>query len=149
MKITNNNSLMIRENDFIIAVNEASYLYGEFVCQELERIGMKLSYSHILKPLMKQDGLTQLELVNITGLKAPTISISLRNMEQDGIVRRAKKAGSDRRETHVYITDKGRKMYSKLLEVLDKAEKTMLGGLSDKELNSMRKVLNKMIKNFE
>lgn len=149
MKTTNNNSLMIRGNDFITAVNEASYLYGEFVCRELDRIGMKLSYRHILRPLMEHDSLTQLELANITGLKAPTISISLRNMERDGIVRREKKADSDRRETHVYITDKGRKMYSRLLEALDKAEKTMLRGLNDKELNAMRKVLNKMIANFK
>lgn len=148
MKTTNNNSLMIRGNDFITAVNEASYLYGEFVCQELERIGMKLSYRHILKPLMEHDSLTQLELVNITGLKAPTISISLRNMEGDGLVRR-EKADSDRRETHVCITEKGRKMYSSLLEALDKAEKTMLNGLNDKELNAMRKVLDKMISNFK
>lgn len=148
MKTTNNNSMMIRGNDFITAVNEASFLYGDFVCRELERIGMKLSYRHILKPLMENDSLTQLELVKLTGLKAPTISISLRNMERDGIVRRKKKTDSDRRETHVYITDKGKKMYAKYLEILDNAESTMLKGLTDKELNAMRKVLDKMIANF-
>lgn len=148
MKTTNNNSLMIRGNDFITAVNEASYLYGEFIREELERIGMKLSYRHIMNPLMTHDSLTQLELVKITGLKAPTISISLRNMERDGIVRREKNI-TDRRETHVYITDKGKKMYAKALEILDKAEGTMLKGLNDKELQEMRKVLNKMIANFK
>lgn len=147
MKTTNNNSLMIRENDFITAVNEASYLYGDFVCRELERIGMRYSYRHILKPLMENDGLTQLELVKITGLKAPTISISLRNMERDGIVRREKN-NSDRRETYVYITDKGKKMYAKVLEALDKAERTMLKNIPTKELRAMREVLNKMIANF-
>lgn len=149
MKMTNNNSLMIRGNDFIASVNEASYLYGEFIRMELESIGMKLSYRHILHPLMVHESLTQLELVKITGLKAPTISISLRNMEENGIVRREKKDGSDRRQTHVFITDKGKKMYSRALEVLDKAERTMLKGLSDKELNAMREVLNKMIANFK
>lgn len=148
MRTTNNNSLMIRANKYINAVNEASYLYGEFVCRELERVGMKLSYRHVMKPLMEHDSLTQLQLVNITGLKAPTISISLRNMERDGLVSREKKNDFDRRETHVRITGKGRKMYAKVLEILDKAQKTMLKGIPRTELAAMQNTLNKMIANF-
>lgn len=148
MKATNNNSLLVRENDSIAAVNEASYLFGVYVCQELERIGMRYSYRHIMKPLMENESLTQLELVKITNLKAPTISITLRNMEHDGIVRREKN-DNDRRETHVFITDKGKKMYAKVLTALDKAEKTMLKGLSEKELKAMRATLEKMSANLK
>ena len=148
MKATNNNSLLVRENDSIAAVNEASYLFGVYVCQELERIGMRYSYRHIMKPLMENESLTQLELVKITNLKAPTISITLRNMEHDGIVCREKN-DNDRRETHVFITDKGKKMYAKVLTALDKAEKTMLKGLSEKELKAMRATLEKMSANLK
>ncbi len=148
MKTANNNSLMVRENAFINAVNEASYLFGVYVCEELERIGMRYSYRNIMKPLMENESLTQLELVKITSLKAPTISITLRNMERDGIVRREKN-DNDRRETHVFITDKGKKMYTKVLAVLDKAEKTMLKGLSEKELMAMRTTLEKMSANLK
>lgn len=148
MKATNNSSLLVRENDSIAAVNEASYLFGDCVCRELDRIGMRYSYRHIMKPLMDNDSLTQLELVKITNLKAPTISITLRNMERDGIVRREKN-DNDRRETHVFITDKGKKMYAKVLTALDKAEKTMLKGLSEKELKAMRVTLEKMSANLK
>lgn len=147
MKATNNNSLMVRENDSIKAINDASYLFGVYVCQELESIGMRYSYRHIMKPLMENESLTQLELVKITELKAPTISITLRNMERDGIVRREKK-DSDRRETHVFITDKGKKMYTKVLDALKKAEETMLNGLTEKELKAMRMTLEKMCANL-
>lgn len=147
MKATNNNAFMVRENEFIASVNEASYLYGEYICDELERVGMRYSYRHIMKPLMENDSLTQLQLVKITGLKAPTISITLRNMEREGIVRREKN-DSDRRETHVFITDKGKKMYAKVLTILDKAEKVMLKGLTEKELKAMRTVLSKMSANL-
>ena len=148
MKATNNSSLLVRENDSIAAVNETSYLFGAYVCRELDRIGMRYSYRHIMKPLMDNESLTQLELVKITNLKAPTISITLRNMERDGIVRREKN-DSDRRETHVFITDKGKKMYAKVLTALDKAEKTMLKGLSEKELKAMRETLDKMSANLK
>ena len=138
---------MINENESISAVNEASFLFGEYVCRELERIGMRFSYRHVLKPLMENDSLTQLELVNITKLKAPTISITLRNMEREGIVSR-KKNDNDRRETHVAITDKGKKLYKKVLDVLAKAEKITLNGLTDKELKTMRNTITKLCNNL-
>lgn len=147
MRATNNNSLMINENISISAVNEASYLFGAYVCRELEKIGMRYSYRHVLKPLMENDSLTQLELVKITNLKAPTISITLRNMEREGIVSRRKNE-TDRRETHVAITDKGKKMYKKVLEVLAKAEDKMLEGMTEKELKAMRTALDKMSNNL-
>ncbi len=147
MKASNNNFLMVEGNDSIACINEASYMFGAYVCQELERIGMRYSYRHVMKPLMENDSLTQLELVKITNLKAPTISITLRNMEREGIVRREKN-DNDRRETHVFITDKGRKMYAKVLATLDKAEKIMLKGVNENELNSMRLTLEKMSENL-
>lgn len=138
---------MINENESISAVNEASYLFASYVCRELEKIGMRYSYRHVLKPLIENDSLTQLELVNITNLKAPTISITLRNMEREGIVTR-RKNDDDRRETHVAITEKGKKMYKKVLEALANAEKTMLSGLTEKELKAMRNTMGKMCKNL-
>lgn len=147
MRAANNNSLMINENESISAVNEASYLFGAYVCRQLEKIGMRYSYRHVLKPLIENDSLTQLELVNITNLKAPTISITLRNMEREGIVTR-RKNDADRRETHVAITEKGKKMYKKVLEALADAEKIMLSGLTEKELKAMRTTMGKMCRNL-
>lgn len=148
MRAANNDSAMARESDFIASVNRVSCLFGNYISEEFERIGMRYSYRHIVKPLMENEKLTQLELVNITGLKAPTISITLRNMERDGIVKREKNI-SDRRETYVFITDKGKKMYAKVLSALDKAEKIMLKGLSEEELVAMCDTLNKMGENLK
>lgn len=147
MKATNNNSLMVNKNETIECVNEASYLFGAYICAELDKIGMRYSYRHVLKPLVDNESLTQLELVKLTNLKAPTISITLRNMEHDGIVRREKN-DDDRRETHVYITEKGKKMYAKVLGALDKAEQTMLKGVSEKELKNLRDTLKKLSENI-
>ena len=40
-------------------------------------------------------------------------------------------------------------MYAKLLTALEKAEKTMLKGLTEKELKAMRTTLNKMSSNIK
>lgn len=147
MKTSNNNTFMFRGNETIKSVNDASFMFGKYVSKELEAIGMRSSYRHVMKPLMEQDGMTQLELVNITKLKAPTISITLRNMEREGIVRREKN-DVDRRETHVYITDKGREMHAKILEAFERAEQVMLKDIPEKEQATVRKILAKMTENL-
>ncbi len=147
MKASNNNFISRDGSRFVESLNEVSYLYGELVCRDMEKIGMRYSYRHILKPLMENKTLTQLELVNLTGQKAPTVSITLRNMENDGIVRREKNS-TDRRETHVYITDKGKKMYKKVLSALEKADKAILKDISETELESLVTVLEKMKENI-
>lgn len=148
MKNSNNNTYMFKGNDTIRKVNDTSFLFGRFVGKQLESIGMRASYRHVMKPLMENDGLTQLDLVKITNLKAPTISITLRNMEREGIVRREKN-DNDRRETHVFITDKGRRMHAKILKAFDKAEEIMLNGLTQKELDTLGKILGKMEDNLK
>ncbi len=147
MKNSNNNTYMFKGNETLRSLNDASFLFAKYVGRELDRIGMRASYRHVMKPLMEGDGLTQLDLVKITKLKAPTISITLRNMERDGIVRR-EKDDNDRRETHVYITDKGREMHAQVLAAYDKAEQIMLSGLSDTELGAIRTPMDKMIANL-
>lgn len=138
---------MFNGNIAISSINSASYLFGRYVSVELEKIGMRASYRHMMKPLMENDSLTQLELVRLTGLKAPTVSITLRNMEREGIVYREKN-DSDRRETHVSLTDKGRDMYRLITEALDKAEKIMLNNLTEKELKSVQNAVDKMSRNL-
>ncbi len=142
-----NGTLIAGGSDAVKSVSETYEMFGRYVSKELKEIGMRASYRHVMNPLMENESLTQLQLVNMTGLKAPTISITLRNMEREGIVRREKN-DSDRRETHVYITDKGREMYAKIVETLEKAEKLMLEGLTDRELKSVRTVLGKMSANL-
>lgn len=148
MRAANNNFIVHEGNRTLQIFNEASFLYGEFISAEMERIGMRYSYRYVLNPLMENESLTQLELVRITGQKPPTISITLRNMEREGIVERAKNGG-DKRETHVSLTEKGKKMYAKVLASLEKMEKVVLKGISEKELNAMSSTVEKMKKNIE
>lgn len=144
---TNNNSFLFEGDPTLKSVNDASYLFGSYICKELDTIGMRWSYRHVMRPLMENDSLTQLQLVNLTKLKAPTISITLRNMEREGIVERVKEDG-DRRETHVSITEKGRELYASIMTALEKAEEIMLSGLTEEELAAVKVVIDKMNANM-
>lgn len=147
VKATDYNQLMVKSNPSIESVNRASFLFASAVYREMDKIGIRPSYRNIISSLCDNESLTQLELVRITNLKAPTISITLRSMERDGIVSRVKN-DIDRRETHVAITDKGRKMYQKMLTSIEKIQKKMTNGLTDKEAEQMLAALNKICDNL-
>ena len=146
-KVLMKNNVINNGSDRIGNINNVGSLFIRYVNSELLKFGMRSSYMHMMQPLMESESLTQLQLVELTGLKAPTISITLRNMEREGIVARVKN-DSDRRETHVSLTDKGKDMYGKILETLGKAEEIMLKGVSDKELKAARAAADKMIANL-
>ncbi len=147
IKATDYNLLMVKKDRAIESVNQASFLFASAVYREMDKIGIRPSYRNIMQSLCDNESLTQLELVKITNLKAPTISITLRCMERDGIVSRVKN-DIDRRETHVTITDKGRKMYQKMLVSIEKIQKKMTNGLTDKELEQMSSALKKICDNL-
>ena len=87
-------------------IREIGELYIVKIKKETEAIGVKNTYRPLLSALYNEDGGTQLSLAQRTGIKAPTVSITLRKMEKEGIVDRVVDE-SDLRKTHVYLTEKG------------------------------------------
>lgn len=94
-----------------------------------------------------RDGVTQLDLVKATHLKAPTISIALQKLERDGYVIR-KHDDYDLRSIRVFLTDKG-KSYNRLIikKVID-AEQDALKPLTDTEAKQLMRLLVKLRENM-
>ena len=61
----------------------------------------------ILFTLAHDDGLTQLQLVKLTHLTAPSVSAALVKLENDDLVKRVTDT-KDLRQIRVYLTEKGR-----------------------------------------
>ena len=109
-------------------INEIARLYKLRVRIEAENLGVKNAYRALLSTLYIKDGGTQLSLAEKTGMKAPTISITLRKMEKEGLVDRIVDE-SDLRKTHVYLTEKGKKTTEKLNEGIETVNKLLIGSL--------------------
>ena len=105
--------------------------------------GMKL----VLQCLMKTDGVTQLDIVKFTGFKAPTISIMIQKMESAGYVTR-RPDENDLRAMRVFITDSGKHIYYDAVMNVKQIEGKVLKGISEREINSLVKVLNKINNNL-
>jgi len=129
-------------------INEISKLMCDKIRQEADNTDvLKHSARKLLIELAHHDGLTQLDLVKATHLKAPTVSVTLQKMELDGIVKRTSDE-KDLRVTRVFLTDKGREIDRKTIETIKKEEKMVMQGITEEEIAAIMPVLLKMRENL-
>ena len=88
--------------------------------------------------------MTQLELVKAAHLKPPTVSVTLANMEKDGYITR-RTGETDRRQSLVYLTDKGKGVNARIKDSFDRCDKVALGKLSANENRVLCALLDKVI----
>ena len=111
--------------------------------------------AHALKPLTKRssreilvelacrENRTQLDLAEATGLKAPTVSVSLQQLEREGYVSRTPDE-HDQRATRVTLTDKGRKLDQQVRDVIRKEEAFAMSCLTPEEIETLGGILTKI-----
>ncbi len=128
-------------------VTEISKLFQDKMNQNSEKLGFKNGYRQILRHLAHEDGVTQIDLVRSTHLKAPTISVTLKKMEEEELVRRVTDK-KDLRQTHVYLTDKGREMDHSLFDMLLETDEILLRDISEEEKAALCKTLTKIRNNM-
>lgn len=127
--------------------NEVSKLFRDIINRDVEKLGVQNSYRQLLFHLSRKDGMSQLELARATHLKAPTVSVTLKNMEADGLVERNGDI-NDLRIIHVYLTDKGRQTDDKIREIHHMLDSRMTEGISQEELDALVATLTKMRDNM-
>lgn len=135
-------------SDIVSELASLSKNYGEKLKNELERDGLKILYCRLLAALAEEDGGTQLSLVERTGIKAPTVSIMLRQMEKLGLVLR-KVDDYDLRKTHVNLTEKGREADKAAKDRIVQMQKNTFGNISEEDLKVFCNVLNTISDNLK
>ena len=129
-------------------IHDAAKLYHERMRRKSEQDGLPSSYRMLIFHLTKmKPGVTQLDLVKATHLKPPTVSVTLRKMEQDGIVER-KNNENDLRETLVYLTDQGKAIDERIRVIHEEGDTAALKGLSEEEISTLSNLLNRVIDNL-
>jgi MarR family transcriptional regulator for hemolysin len=129
-------------------IGEIARLVHAQIRREGDRLGIKLGFRHILYQLTHNRGCTQQELVRLTKLSAPTVSVTLSQMELLGLIhRRVDK--KDMRLVHVELTDKGFAMSEDLKNIVKKIEETAVSGFTDEEIESLTGNLRRIRNNLE
>jgi DNA-binding MarR family transcriptional regulator len=78
---------------------------------------------------------------------APTVSVTLKKMEDEGLILR-KTDKNDTRRTRVFITEKGREWESQLFEKVIDCENILMRGLSEEESDELCRLLKKVRENI-
>lgn len=109
--------------------------------KEEEGIMMQNSARLVISHLAVKDHVTQLELVNLTRLKAPTVSVLLRRMEEEGYVERIRDE-ADHRAMRVVLTEKGRDFDRRHLSNISTNDQLAMRGITTEEEETLMRLLS-------
>lgn len=128
-------------------INDVSRLIHDEMRNRERELGIKSGYRLLLFHLNKEDGVSQYQLTVKTHLKAPTVSLTLQNMERDGLVeRRANR--DDLRQTLVYLTPAGRELDQQFRESIDAVDGQISAAVTPEEQEVLMEILYKIRRSF-
>lgn len=135
---------MKREKNVLMLISDVNKIFHSRIRTKANENNLASCYQPIIFFLEHNDGLTQLDLVRLTRLKAPTISLTLQKMEQEGYVVR-KPSEDDARKINIYLTDKGHEYDRKIISLIEELENQILPKLEISEKEELERVLTKLI----
>jgi len=127
-------------------INEISHLCRakmRAVNSEMSQESTRLIIIH----LARKDGVTQLDLVKLTHLKPPTVSVTLRKLEKLGFITQAPDP-SDQRAVRVLLTEKGRELDRSTLQRIRETDEILMRGITDTESIQLMGLLERMRRNM-
>lgn len=101
----------------------------------------------VLSALAMSDGASQREIVGMTHLRPPTVSVILRKMQDEEIVELLKNP-EDKRELRARLTQKGSEIDRHGLEKIRQTDALALEGLSEDEQATLMTLLGKIRENL-
>lgn len=107
---------------------------------KLKEIGLYPGQEMILEYLVNHEGVTQSELVSFTKRSAATIAKMVQRMQEKGYLTRLIEP-SDKRMHHLYVTQKGKETYAKIVALQKQNDKEYATLFSEKEKEQIKTFL--------
>lgn len=133
----------MKEVQAIRKIRDIEKLMHNNIRVESDKLGVNCTYRHIIFHLIRCDGQTQLELSKKTLFSAPTISLTLQKMEQEGYIKRVQDT-VDGRQMRVYLTEEGRKLDEAVRKIVKNFEEIALKDFSSKEVDLLLSLLTRI-----
>ncbi len=129
-------------------VCDAAKLMEAGVAKKTEDLKLQAGARRVLAFLAVRDGVSQLDLIRVTHLKAPTISLIVQKMEHDGLILR-KTDDLDMRLTRVYLTEHGKNVNRDIQNAISDTENHAMHDFSDEEKKQLHHLLVRFYRNIE
>ena len=118
----------------------------DVVADNLDRAGISMRHFHVLRSLLEQDGITQVQLSGRVGFERGTVSVILDEMEELALVRRVRRT-DDRRKMHVFLTPKGRRTRDALVGAIATVQEIALQGVPAENYEMFKSTIEAIVAN--
>jgi DNA-binding MarR family transcriptional regulator len=118
---------------------------GARFMQLMQAEGLDMGFSGwiVLSRLWEEDGLSQQEISDRSGVAKPNISTYIDNLEKGDYVVRVDDP-ADRRNYKIYMTSKAKKLKDKCQGLAQQSNEETMGKLTNNEKETLLKLLRKM-----
>lgn len=132
-----------RDKTLLLEVHDTSKMFKDYIRRSGDKEGINSTYHRIMRTIEHMGVVSQNDLVNCTGLKAPTISLMLKNMEYDGLIEKTSDP-NDARSVQIRFTEKGKEQSKKNIEFIRSLEEDVESIISEEERKVVIEVLKKL-----
>ena len=130
-------------------LGRCAHLARERMDARMSRFGMTPAQTHVLRYLRQNGGqMPQRELLENLKVKPSTVNGILDRMEEKGLVERSV-SGTDARRRVVALTPAGLEREAEAKQSFLEAEALIAKGLTEKETETLRTLLERVIHNLE
>jgi DNA-binding MarR family transcriptional regulator len=137
-----------RQSSLGYQVNHLARLLALALRRRIEALGVVPGQFAQLLALYEQDGLTQSELSRRVRIEQPTMAVTLKRMERDGLVERVPDP-SDGRRALVMLTAQARRLEPDLTAAAREVNAIAVEGLTAAEADGFMRTLDRLIANLE
>ncbi|PKG24643.1 MarR family winged helix-turn-helix transcriptional regulator [Niallia nealsonii] len=136
-------------NDYIsIFIHQTDLSLTSYVKSQLAPFNLAPEQNLIMMLLWEKDGRNQNEISEILLKDKTNIARMVVNLEKKGFIKRVS-SEKDRRSLQLFLTPKGKELGSSIIPITNDFNKLVCKGLTEKELNEVRRILSKMCENVQ
>jgi MarR family transcriptional regulator for hemolysin len=132
---------------FGFLLKETSRLYGQRFEQRARALGLTLPQCKALLHLAENEGISQVQLGELTDLEPMTLVRILDCMESDGWLQR-RNDPADRRARRLYLQPKAKPLVDEIWHLVDLTRREAFAGLPRKHADLVIELLEKIRTNF-
>ena len=136
-------NLLDEAKTLLSEVHDTAKLFRDYIKRSGDANGINSTYHRIMYAISLYGQVTACDLVRITNLKPPTISLMIKNIEGSGLITREIDV-NDQRNVNIKFTDLGKEMCTKNIEFVRKNEIDVEKVLTDEERKIVSSALKKL-----
>lgn len=129
------------DREILREIGAISRLIAAMREREFSRYGLKRGQHAFLTRIVENPGISQKELSKLLLVDKGTTAKAVKKIEEAGYIYR-ERSPKDHKVYEIYVTDKGRKLYSEVVEEIKRTGRVALEGIEEdriyRELQRMR-----------